>query len=551
MKRLAVLAFAVAAAFPAQADAGTYHVYTCAAGGRVHTNQAWRAANVRGVVEDTSCSGGVIGLTVPAGARMADNTSSALTFTAPRGTTIADFTLTRQLHFDAPVAEKTHRYFLLYSLGATHFAGAGNFADGTRDALNAQKAWYGYPERNVNVARSTVTRGSFRALDAYGGDATQLILRAGCYRRGSPCSVATGGAISHLLTGADVTISDPTPPSTTVEAAGLLAGGARDGSDPVYVTASDGAGIRRVELFDVTDPTLPALVGVEDYTQGRTDRGRACDFSRPAPCPNLNGEAVVPTGLPAGERRVLVRVTDTGGNLVDNGPYVVYARTPSNRGVLNGVNATNTATISATWTKGGDTRRRTVPYRKRAGIRVRLRNSAGAPIAGARVVFITKDVRRGAKPRQRRELVTGADGSAFLVVRASASRLLQFAWRSHTNDATFSANAYLVLQARARATLHVSTRRPRVGRRLAIRGRLKGVKRRGVPVIVQGRARGTRRWSTFADTTTSRSGRFKVHYRFRSGASRGKRFQFRARIRRAPFFPYRTGYSRRVTVRVR
>jgi hypothetical protein len=70
-------------------------------------------------------------------------------------------------------------------------------------------------------------------------------------------------------------------------------------------------------------------------------------------------------------------------------------------------------------------------------------------------------------------------------------------------------------------------------------------------VIVQGRARGTRRWSTFADTTTSRSGRFKVHYRCRSGASRGRRFQFRARIRRAPNFPYKTGYSRRVTVRVR
>jgi hypothetical protein len=72
-----------------------------------------------------------------------------------------------------------------------------------------------------------------------------------------------------------------------------------------------------------------------------------------------------------------------------------------------------------------------------------------------------------------------------------------------------------------------------------------------VTVIVQGRARGSRRYSTFADTTTTRSGRFKVRYRFRDSGSRGRRFVFRARIRPTERFPYETGYSRTVTVRVR
>jgi hypothetical protein len=115
----------------------------------------------------------------------------------------------------------------------------------------------------------------------------------------------------------------------------------------------------------------------------------------------------------------------------------------------------------------------------------------------------------------------------------------------------FAANGYLTLKARASSSLRVSTRRPRVGRRITVSGHLKGVSRGGVPVLVQGRAKGSRRYSTFADTTADRHGRFKVHYRFRDSGSRGHRFVFRARIRTAARFPYETGYSKTVTVKVR
>ena len=66
-------------------------------------------------------------------------------------------------------------------------------------------------------------------------------------------------------------------------------------------------------------------------------------------------------------------------------------------------------------------------------------------------------------------------------------------------------------------------------------------------MVVQGRAAARARYDTFADTTTSSSGRFKVRYRFRSAGSRGRRFVFRARIRPASRFPYETGYSKTVT----
>jgi hypothetical protein len=551
MQRILVLAVALTVLLvPAVAQAGTYHVYTCVEGGTTWPNGAWKTADVAGVTEDSSCAGNFIALTVPAGARMANNASSALTFTSPAGTTIADFSLTRQIGYTNPIAADTHRYFLLYSLGATHFAGAGNFQDATRNALNTQKQWYGHPEGNVVVAKSTVTRASFPALAGYAGTANQLFLRVGCFNRGTPCSVDTGGAISHILHGSDVTINDPTPPTLAVEASGLLAGGARSGSDPVTLTAGDGAGIRRVDLFDVTNPAAPFSVGFEDYADGRTDANKVCDYSLPAPCPGLSRETVRPTALPAGQRLVTVRVTDTGGNIVDSGPYPVFAVTASDRGAFNGAGATEAGTIELGWTAGGKSRR-TLSYGRKAGIRGRLLNSDGQPVTGAKIVMLTRDLRQGASLIPRTTITTDGGGRFHATVSASASRLLQFAWFARANDIRFAANGYLTLQARASAKLSVSTRRPRVGRAFTVSGQLRGVSRGGVPVVVQGRARGSKRYETFADTTTSSNGRFKVRYRFRASDSRGRSFVFRARIRPASRFPYETGYSQTVTVKVR
>jgi hypothetical protein len=363
--------------------------------------------------------------------------------------------------------------------------------------------------------------------------------------------VAAGGAISHIIHGSDVTISDPSAPALTVEASGLLAAGARDGSDPVAVTATDNTGIRKVEILDVTDPAAPVVVGDEDYAIDRTDANKVCDYSQPAPCPNLARETVRPTALPAGQRVVSVRVTDSGGNVTTRGPYPVFAVTPSDRGPLNGAAATETGTLSVIWSKTLKSSRRTLDYGDKPRVRVRLTNSGGAPIVGAKVMLLSRDLREGAELVPRATYTTDADGRFTAIVTASASRLLQFAWLSHANDIRFAANGYLTLQTRAASTLSVSTHRPRVGHALTISGRLKGVSRGGVPVIVQGRARGSKHYETFADTTTSASGTFKVRYRFRSSSSRGRSFVFRARIRPAARFPYETGYSSTESVRVK
>jgi len=82
-------------------------------------------------------------------------------------------------------------------------------------------------------------------------------------------------------------------------------------------------------------------------------------------------------------------------------------------------------------------------------------------------------------------------------------------------------------------------------------GRIRGtIPTRGVPVIFQGRS-GKGRYTTFGEGRADRKGRFRTGYRFRSGASRGRTFSFRVKLRGDARFPYASGYSKRVTVRVR
>ena len=532
------------------AQAGFYTVHACDSFGRAWGNASWAGDAAAGIAADENCTTGsaTIGNSVAAGTNpIAAGATGTITFTAPTGTTINDFALTRGITYRNPIASGTHKLYASYKLGFTVFAGAGNYQDATRDRLNAQGLWYGYPQADVTVAKSAVTKSSFPELAGYRGDARTLQLAVGCFNRSSPCSVAAGGNVSNVLYGARVIINDPVAPTVAVEASGLLAGSQRNGSDPVTVTASDNAGIKRVEIIDVTG--TPVIVGGESYDGGLTDKQTGCSFRQERPCPNLTDETVVSSSLEAGRRTLKVRVIDSAENIVEQGPYSVDVITPSNRGAFNGSDATDDAGLTARFTRGAKTRR-TVGYNDRVRITGRLLNSAGRPIAGARVNLFTRNMSQGARFVERGSAVTGADGVYVAAVSAGASRLIQVGWRSHVNDGRFQETAYVTLKARASARLSASPRRVGLGRTVILSGRVRGtLPRRGVALIFQGRGNGES-YSTFADGRASRSGRFRVRYRFRAGGSRGRTFVFHVKLRRDAGFPYEQGYSNRVRVRV-
>ena len=552
--RRATLILLVAAAFgaaAAPAHAGTYSVFACGS----YDNRSWNSVRATGISADQTCPGTTtMGNAVAAGTRTPLGATGTTTFSAPPGMTIADFTLTRQLTYrNGAPASGTRPLYAIYKLGNTVFAGAGRYENATRDRLNAVGSWYGHPENNVVVPTSTVRRSSFPALAGYRGDATTLQIAVGCFdgNVNTDCTVAAGGGISHLLSGAQVVLNDPTTPSASIEASGLLAGGQRSGADAITLDADDNGGIRRVEVVDVTPGASSGVVGVEDYAAGaRTDTGATCSFRLRKACPSLSNETVRPTGLPAGLRTLKVRIIDAGGNVLEQGPYAVNVATPSDRGSLNGSGATEDASLSAHFS-GSTKTRRTVNYRSRVAISGRLLNSSGRPITGALLRVLTRDRRQSAGWVERYQTTTGADGSYRVRVRAAASRLTQIAWRSHTKDPGFQESAYVTVFARASSSLKARPRSVGVGGRVRLSGTVRGtIPSRGLPVIFQGRS-GNGRYTTFADGRANRKGRFSMGYRFRSAGSRGETFRFRVRLRGDARFPYASGYSKSVTVRVR
>src|SRR4029079_13321035 len=137
--------FAVAA--PAQA--GIYTVYACSTAGRQWDNRSWELVSpVGNIAADQDCAGdNNIGLNQTPGGRTADGAQASLQFITPSGTAISDFRLTKRIIFRNPTQDGTHRYHVITALGGTAIEGAGNYANGTRDRLNAQRRLHGHTER--------------------------------------------------------------------------------------------------------------------------------------------------------------------------------------------------------------------------------------------------------------------------------------------------------------------------------------------------------------------------------------------------------------------
>ena len=161
-----------------------------------------------------------------------------------------------------------------------------------------------------------------------------------------------------------------------------------------------------------------------------------------------------PTALQAGRRKLLVRATDSRRQR--RRPRAVRASTsprPSDRGALNGDGRhRGREDHRALHHRVAQDTRRTIGFLSKAPIAGQLLNDAGQPIAGARVAVLTRDIDDD-DAKLRTYVTTDGQGRFKYTATAYASRLYQFAWASHVNDARYAANGYVTLLARASATL--------------------------------------------------------------------------------------------------
>lgn len=222
----------------------------------------------------------------------------------------------------------------------------------------------------------------------------------------------------------------------------------------------------------------------------------------------------------------------------------------ADRGAPNGSPASDRARLTARWATTSRTTKRS-RFGRRHVIRGRLVDERGRGIAGARVELFATLLARGARPHATGGARTRADGSWTLTLpKGSSSRRVELRYRSHVHDAVPAAVARLTLRVSAGLRLAIAPRVARRGTTIRLKGSLRGrpVPTRGKIVELQARTKG-RGWMTFRTIRTTRGGRFTSRYRFRRGGP--VTYQLRVRARAASDYPFETGTSRPVRVRVR
>jgi hypothetical protein len=581
--RRALLAalFGACALAPANAQAGSYDVYSCTIGSAVYANNAWIGVNTAGTgdpsftVPDATCStrnDPLVALLRPGNATTpnvayAPGISSSLLFTPPSDTRIADFNLNVRHMFNTFTnSSGTHTQnntgFTLVAFGGVGVSLTGQW-DATPSqtaSINGDHHWYGGGGPAPDTGVVTLTKAS-SALATNARTATSMALYAGCYAgAGANCNLDDAPSVAQVqLIGSRVTIEDNRPPDITAVQAGqgLLAPGVRSGAEPITFSASDNSGIRLAEIVDVTDAANPSVVASEDYNTGpNTDVGTRCDYTRPRPCPDVKNETIAAPTPIAGHRTLLLRVTDAGGETVVSAPVSVQARGPLN-GVNGGDGARLVAGFPAKVFRGKGKKRhavfvlrprRTVSYGKGATVRGTLKGADGQPISGGDVRILVREARLGAQYVDRGGVTTGPDGRFLFPVPAGSSRVLRLAYRAYLGDDAYATRSTSTLNTRAR----ISVRGPKRVRRHGVAkfsGRLVGrpFPPRGVTVDLQIFQPGVG-WRVFGNARTRKSGTFTVRYHFQR-ASRG-RFTFRIRLRPNDAYPYSRGVSRRIRVRV-
>jgi hypothetical protein len=235
-------------------------------------------------------------------------------------------------------------------------------------------------------------------------------------------------------------------------------------------------------------------------------------------------------------------VTDTAGNQATTKPVATFVGGP-----LNGTNASATGSLRAVFSKGGKTRR-TVKNGGQPAITATLKNAGGAPIGGARLQVYARQLRDGTHYAKLGEVVTGDTGRARFLVPKGPSRVLRFEYRTRVDDPAAAMHATVRLGVRPKVTLKVRPRHVRPGGRIRLSGKVvsRPRPRPGKLIVLQAYDRG--RWRTFATTRSHKGGRYQRAYRFTR--SSGRSFRFRARLPREAAYPYSTGNSRSVRIRV-
>jgi hypothetical protein len=504
----------------ASAEAGVYTVYACQfpSGSNANTTGNWVGITVNnGSISDNCPRGGTASGSFAGGA--VDGSVAQWEFRAPPNTRVQDYAMYRSAQV-TPTTAPENPHFVI-------FEGEPVVAVETCNGVSGCTG-----RGNVGAGASTANR-----FERQGLSANRVGAYVRCTGNGANPNICNSGA-SFQLHRADVTVADSLNPEITAFGGTLVDPGLPfTGQKTLDVAATDkGGGVYQ------------AIVELDGRAYARytiDDNGRRCaePFQDPAPCKGAasNSFTFDADSVPAGIYSLAVRVTDaTGTNSATTTPIIVT--TP-------GGECAATPQSGALQFRAGFGRRlrstATIRYGRRPVIRGRLADPAGQPIAGASLCVLTQNRAVGARVIRRRSVTTDAQGRFSYRLTVGASRLVRFVYRvAGVADA-----ADVNVRVRARPRLRVSDHGVRNGERVTFSGRPGGAPYPRSGVLVQLQSKRGKRWQTFATPRSNSKGRFRYRYRFTR--TRGtRRYRFRARVPRQQNYPYATGGSRGVRVRV-
>jgi hypothetical protein len=505
------------------ASAGTYRVYTCVGpNGRAapvgDASYGWQASGRPGTTSvflTNDCNAGH-GINASLQGNQPYGAGGQWTFRPPPSTSIAAFDLT---------------------WSGTAASGGESTISRSDQPDPVYERRYSGPFATERVVESTV-------------DLSYLVVLVACSFQQPTCP---GGTVaSYRVAETTMTLRDGTAPTASNLSGDLIANPTWRGAMSLAFSASDsGSGVYRII---VNVDSQDALAVVVDPNDGRcadadTTNSDPHEFLWPAPCKTSVGPQLsVDTGsLPLGAHAVSLVLEDAAGNRATI--YGPVAKTilapPTDRGAANGTPASDAARFT-----GRRHRTVTTSFRhRRVRVRGHLVGPDGTPIAGAAIEVLAQLHRAGSQFHDIATVHTSRKGGFSFKAPPGASRTLRFGYRSHVNDAAFTATLDVLQRVRASATLRASRRVVADGGAVTFRGRLRGgyVPRRGKLVELQASDNG--RWRTFALVRSDRRGNFHLRYRFTRTAG-VHRYGFRARVRFERAYPYVLGYSPRTAVTV-
>ena len=525
------------------ADAATYHTYLCRipygpnAGKPAPTdNTVYTPYGASTVALQNCAAGGAMTAALTKDAQP-QGAKAIITFTAPGGLTVAGFRVWRHIgiHPGAVGAGEP----------ISNLAYTGQQSAEPTCAASAGCTQRGELANPLSPANEV-------ALPNLSG-VTEVAWGVGCRGAGGTCPAAGGtySAVYNVLA-LDVLLNDATPPAVSGVGGPLLGGGTLSGAQSVSFNAADGGS--GVSTGTITVDGAVAVARVLDSGGGGCANLGVSADGRPSylntqPCaPSVSGLLTLDTNtLSPGAHAIVVTVTDAAGNATVVNTSTIDVAGSVAPGTPNGAGASRAAKLSARWTS---TRRpsRRLGFSARPTLTGTLADEAGRPITGAAIEILVREKRAGARSAPIGTATTGSDGAFRIQLPSGPSRTVTIQYRAFSDDPKPAALVKLRTVVRAQLSASASPRSPRVGGRLTISGRLKYLRRGNVDVTIQ--ARDGRVWRTIGTVKTRRDGRFRWNYRFRTPASAGRTFGFRARVN-SVIYPFAAGSSKTVLVRVR